>query len=306
MNKIQFKGAFFFLVLCIALMSACVPQNKHKLLEGKYNKLSDDYASLEVKSTEAQALVEQLKREKSLLQTEADKIDGLNKQITRLQNSLNELEDIHSKSKNDNQKEIAAILSQLQKDKEELQKKEDELRERNKKLTDMQAALDKKDAASKELRDKLAKALLGFEGKGLTIEQKNGNVYVSMEEKLLFQSGKYDIGKEGTQALKELGKVLEQNTDINIMVEGHTDSLAYKGTTNLVDNWDLSVKRATTVVRTILEQSKIDPVRIVAAGHSEFAPISTNKTAAGRQQNRRTEIILSPKIDELLKIIESK
>ena len=306
MNKIRFKGAFFFLFLCAVLMSACVPQNKHKSLESRYNKLADDYASLEVKSTEAQALIAQLQREKDLIQAEADKVDGLNKQVARLQNSLTELENMYSKSKNDNQKEIAAILSQLQKDKEELQKKEDELRERNKKLTELQEVLDKKDIASKELRDKLAKALLGFEGKGLTIEQKNGNVYVSMDEKLLFQSGKYDIGKEGTQALKELGKVLEQNTDINIMVEGHTDSLAYKGTGNLIDNWDLSVKRATTVVRTILEQSDIDPMRIIAAGHSEFAPISSNKTAAGRQQNRRTEIILSPKIDELLKIIESK
>jgi chemotaxis protein MotB len=261
---------------------------------------------LDVKSDEMQALIDRLEREKQLLQTEADKVDGLTKQLSRLQNNLAEFENMQSQFKNNNEKEIAALLEQLQKDKEELQKKEEELRERNKKLIDLQAALDKKEQAVKELRKKVADALLGFEGKGLTIEQKDGKVYVSMDEKLLFKSGRYDVEQGGVTALEQLAKVLEQNTDINIMVEGHTDSLAYQGSGNLIDNWDLSVKRATTVVRTLLKGgSTIDPKRVIAAGHSEYAPINTNKTAEGRQQNRRTEIILSPKIDELLKSLES-
>jgi chemotaxis protein MotB len=137
------------------------------------------------------------------------------------------------------------------------------------------------------------------------VKQKNGKVYVSMEESLLFASGKYEVTAKGADALKKLSKVLESNVDINIMVEGHTDNVPYKGTDQLLDNWDLSAKRATTVVRILLNGSGINPERITAAGRSEYAPIDKANTPEARSKNRRTEIILSPKLDELLKIIEN-
>ena len=303
MNVIKLKD--IFLVLCSTMfLFSCVSTKKYQSLDKDYGKLQERYNELDVKYTEMNAFVEQLKREKDLLQIEVDKIDALNKEIALLRKRLSEMEDLQSKFKTDNQQEVAALLKQLQSEKAELQKKEDELRERNKRLEDLQSALDKKDQAVRELRSKVANALLGFEGKGLTVEQKEGKVYVSMDEKLLFKSGKYDVEPEGVNALRELAKVLEQNTDINVMVEGHTDSIAYRGSGNLIDNWDLSVKRATTVVRALLKGSQIEPIRVIAAGRSEYAPISTNGTTEGRQQNRRTEIILTPKMDELLKLIE--
>ena len=293
------------LLRCVMIFATCVPQSKFKSLQLEHDELKSSYDALDTKSNEMKALIDKLNREKAALQLEANKIDSLNNRIGYLQRSLKEIEEFQSKTKNESQAEITALLAQLQREKEALQKKEDELSERNKKLMDLQAALDNKDKAVRDLRKKVADALLGFEGKGLTIEQKDGKVYVSMDEKLLFQSGKYDIEPAGATALKQLATVLEQNTDINIMVEGHTDSLKYRGSGNLQDNWDLSVKRATTVVRTLLQGSSISPIRVIAAGRGEFAPIGTNATPEGRQQNRRTEIILTPKMDELLKMIES-
>jgi chemotaxis protein MotB len=287
------------------LLFSCVSQKKYKTTKELYGNLLELYSNIGAELAENKAVIEQLKREKQYLQLTALKADSLSAEIKYLNKKLTETENLQNKFRADSQEEISAILNQIQKDKEDLQKKEDELTERNKKMIDMQAALDKKDKMSEELRVKLADALLGFDGKGLTIYQKDGKVYVSMDEKLLFKSGKYDIEPSGISALERLAKILEQNVDINIMVEGHTDSIKYGGSAALTDNWDLSVKRATTVVRTILQHSIIDPKRIIAAGCGEHAPISTNSTPEGRQQNRRIEIILTPKIDELLKAIET-
>jgi chemotaxis protein MotB len=195
------------------------------------------------------------------------------------------------------------LLKKIQQSEESLQQKEDELREKNKKYAELQAAMEKQADALAMLKKKVADALIGFEGKGLSVVQKNGKVYVSVDEKLLFKSGKWDIEKPGLEALAEVSKILEQNIDINIVVEGHTDNVKYSGTGVLIDNWDLSVKRATTVVRTLLKNTTIDPTRITAAGRGEFVPLDTNDTPEGKQKNRRTEIILTPKFDELLDIL---
>jgi chemotaxis protein MotB len=172
-------------------------------------------------------------------------------------------------------------------------------------VNELEDILKKKDQAAQELRKKLSDALVGFENKGLTITQKNGKVYVSMDESLLFASGKTNVQPKGVEALKNLAKVLEQNTDINVMVEGHTDDVAMNGTGEIKDNWDLSVMRATSVTKIILGAAKIDAKRISAAGRGEFFPLDPAKTAEARKKNRRTEIILTPKLDELLKVLES-
>ncbi|MBR2420143.1 MAG: OmpA family protein, partial [Rikenellaceae bacterium] len=148
-------------------------------------------------------------------------------------------------------------------------------------------------------------ALLGFEGKGLTISTRDGKVYVSMEDKLLFRSGSYEIGRDGEKAVRDLAKVLAANPDINVMVEGHTDDVRYTPNAYLKDNLDLSAKRATTVVRLLLENKEIAPERIVAAGRGESLPVAEGKTAEARAKNRRTEIILTPKYDELMKLMET-
>jgi chemotaxis protein MotB len=135
---------------------------------------------------------------------------------------------------------------------------------------------------------------------------KNGKVYVSLDEKLLFKSASWDIDANGRNALKKLAGVLEKNTDIQIMIEGHTDDVPYNpGNGQLVDNWDLSLKRATTVVRVLLDGSSINPQRLTASGRSEYLPVDARKVADARQKNRRTEIILTPNLDELYRLIDA-
>ena len=172
-------------------------------------------------------------------------------------------------------------------------------------MNELEAVLARKDSAVLALKAKVQDALLGFENNGLTIEQKNGKVYVSLDESLLFASGKYDIEKKGKEALNSLGAVLEKNSDVNVLVEGHTDNVPYNGSGILKDNWDLSVKRATSVVKIILEKNDINAQRLTAAGRADYIPIASNDTKEGRAANRRTEIILTPKLDELMKLLES-
>jgi chemotaxis protein MotB len=136
------------------------------------------------------------------------------------------------------------------------------------------------------------------------VHEKNGKVYVSLEEKLLFETGQWQVDPRGQEAIRQLSNVLAENTDINIMVEGHTDNVPMRGSGAVKDNWDLSVMRATAVTKILTQNEAIDPARIIAAGRSKYIPLEENETAEGRQMNRRTEIILTPKIDELLKIIE--
>ena len=180
-----------------------------------------------------------------------------------------------------------------------------ELEKREERVNELEAVLARKDSAVLALKAKVQDALLGFENNGLTIEQKNGKVYVSLDESLLFASGKYDIEKKGKEALNNLGAVLEKNADVNVLVEGHTDNVPFNSTGIIKDNWDLSVKRATSVVKIILEKNNIDAQRLTAAGRADYEPISTNDTKEGRAKNRRTEIILTPKLDELFKLLES-
>lgn len=181
-----------------------------------------------------------------------------------------------------------------------------ELEKREERVNELEAVLARKDSAVLALKAKVQNALLGFENNGLTIEQKNGKVYVSLDESLLFASGKYDIEKKGKEALNSLGEVLAKNPDVNVLVEGHTDNVPFNGSGILKDNWDLSVKRATSVVKIILDKSKIDAQRLTAAGRADFVPIATNDTKEGRAKNRRTEIILTPKLDELMKLLETE
>ncbi len=182
-----------------------------------------------------------------------------------------------------------------------LQVRQDELERQEKKTREALAA---KERELEAVRTAVSKALTGFTDKGLNVETREGKVYVSMESKLMFPSASWTVSKEGIEAIKQIAKVLEQNPDLNIMVEGHTDNDAYKGSTAVKDNWDLSVMRATAIVKLLLKYgTKIDPARIEASGHGEYAPKVENNSAANKAQNRRTEIILTPKLDDILKAV---
>jgi len=182
-----------------------------------------------------------------------------------------------------------------------------ELERRNARLTELKKMLDAQQRAVKELKDKVSDALFGFENNGLTVSMKNGQVYVSMEDKLLFKTGSYEIDANGRTALRKLGALLEKNPDITITIEGHTDDVPYRAAPGqqILDNWDLSVKRATTVVRVLTHDTNINPKRLIASGRSEYMPVDSRKTADARQKNRRTEIILTPDLSGLYRILES-
>ena len=222
-------------------------------------------------------------------------------------------------------KETKDLLEQLEKTQSELFAKEDELNkstanleEKERKLIDFQnelelrslrvaeleAIINRKDSMVTALKQKISKALIGLEGDGLTIVQRNGKVYISLEEDLLFASGKYEVNQTGKQALDKLSDALSYQKDLEILVEGHTDSIPLSGRGLVKDNWDLSVMRATSVVKRLTANANLDPTQLIAAGRSEFVPILTNSTSEGRSKNRRIEMILSPNLDDLFKLLD--
>jgi chemotaxis protein MotB len=244
-------------------------------------------------------------------------LDGSDAELIKLQNkllasqmdvttktgSINKLtsENILQKNSIDSlKKELKTALDKLSGTEKELTTKE-------KKLKELQTILDKQDSIVKALRKTVADAFLGFDNKGLTVKMKNGKVYVSLDENLLFATASTTVDPKGVEALKKLAKVLEQNPDINVLVEGHTDDVAYVPNASgcLKDNWDLSVMRATAIVRIITKNSTVDPKRLTPAGRGPYNPVDPANTASARAKNRRIEIILTPKLDELFKMIES-
>ncbi len=209
-----------------------------------------------------------------------------------------------------NETEVKALLGDLQKIQEKLQAREDTLqkaevaiRAKEKKVSELNEVIANQNLMMKKLRQRMADALKGYVGNGIQVVEKNGKVHVSMDEKLLFTSGHWDITEKADSALSSIGVFLAANPDIQVTIEGHTDDLAYRGNGYILDNWDLSVKRSTAIVRSLLKNKGINPARITAAGRAEFVPIDDAPTAVARQKNRRTEIILTPNMDEVLKII---
>jgi chemotaxis protein MotB len=177
-----------------------------------------------------------------------------------------------------------------------------QLEAEQKRLWDLRKLMDQQRQSVEALRKKMADALVGFNSNELSVFTKNGRVYVSMQESLLFPSGSAVVNPKGVEALGTLAQVLNNNSDINVDVEGHTDSIPIHG--KYEDNWALSVARATSIVRILTNQYGVDPRRVLATGHSQFEPVDENSTPEGRQKNRRTEIILAPKLDELMQLLQ--
>lgn len=227
--------------------------------------------------------------------------NGSDRENAKLSGSLQKTRDELLKK----QDELSELETQLNRQRKALDLLNEELKKREARVAELEDILKRKDDAVTALKRKLSEALLGFENKGLTITQKNGKVYVSMDESLLFASGKTEIEGKGVEALRHVAKVLEQNPDINIMVEGHTDDVPMNGKGEIKDNWDLSVMRATSITKIILNSASINGSRITAAGRGEFFPLEKGTSSEQRKKNRRTELILSPKLDELFKVLES-
>ncbi|MBP5457539.1 MAG: OmpA family protein [Paludibacteraceae bacterium] len=273
----------------------------------RISNLSSDSAAMQKRLDEI--IADTVRQSKELHQTEL--------QLSSLRSLYNQLNDQLGKNNLQGEKEIKALLSDLQKSQEKLQVREDALlkaendlqssakalAEKEKKVEYLSKKLTEQDSLMRNLRQKVATALKGFVGNGLEVINKNGKVYVSMDEKLLFQSGSWNVDEKGVAALDNISKLLAENKDLQVVIEGHTDDLPYRGYGNVDDNWDLSTKRATSIVRILLKNEGVDPSRVTASGRAEFVPIDTSGTREARQRNRRTEIIISPNVDEIMKIV---
>jgi chemotaxis protein MotB len=256
---------------------------------------------------DAKALIDSLHNAYDNLSIE---YDSKSNQLQNLEESYNALEENSSQLLSENSKRNRELLAQLEEkervlaqEKLRLEKLQKDLQERSSRIEQLENLIASKEAKLSALKDKLSDALIDFEGRGLSVEQRNGKVYVSMENKLLFASGSWNVGSEGKKAIKELANILAQNGDIAVLIEGHTDNVPYGGKGPLIDNWDLSTKRATEVLKIILKNPAVDPKNLTAAGRGEFIPVDTNGTKEGKAKNRRIEVVLEPRLDELNRLI---
>ena len=263
-------------------------------LDGSYERLMNRIAQIRDENAEdAGKLTTELEKVRTDLIQREDEVNALELAMNKKERDLNRM--------NNNLKSAQKELTTSQ---DELAGSQAELMQRQQRVQELEQIMAQKDSAVTALKNKVSEALLGFTDKGLTVVQKNGKVYVSMEESLLFASGSWNVDTKGKEALKQLAGVLETQPDVNIMIEGHTDDVPYKGSGQIKDNWDLSVVRATSIVKILMGNSNINPTQLTAAGRSEFLPLNTEDTKEARSQNRRTEIIIAPKLDELLEMLK--
>ncbi len=326
-----------WIILGLVVVSfSCVPATQFREVDQKSDSLQQERDELmaenehlTVQNREMKARINNVEERQEAFVEDSIRlhrqIQEQKEEIARLERKYADLEETHESLLRGNARETRRLLNQLQSTQEDLAKKEQLMRElegdltgqrqdlarlraeleaRNARLTEMEEMLYRKDSIMNALRRTVSDALLGFEGQGLSVTQKNGKVYVSLEEKLLFGSGSTVVDPNGKRALQQLARVLARNPEIRIMIEGHTDDVPFRKGSSIKDNWDLSVLRATSIVRILLESADIDPKRITAAGRGEFLPVDPAKTPEARRKNRRTEIILSPNLDELYKILE--
>ena len=328
--------SFIYILMGLALLTSCVPASEFSQLSDKSSSLQlerDDLMAenehLTVANREMMAKIDKVEEQQQQNIEDSirihKRVEDLETEMTELERKYADLESTHESLLRGNARETRRLLNELQTTQEDLSTKERLLREleanvagqrqdvnrltaeleaRNARLVEMERMLHEKDRVLDDLREKVAEALLGFEGQGLTVTRKDGKVYVSMDEKLLFQSGSTVVDPNGVRALQQLAQVLARNPEISIMIEGHTDDVPFRKGASIKDNWDLSALRATSIVRILLDGSGIDPTRLTVAGRGEYLPVDPADTPEARRKNRRTEIILSPDLTEVFRILD--
>jgi chemotaxis protein MotB len=326
-----------FLLIGIVIISSCVPASHFQEMrsakissEQERDSLLIENKQLEIKLTELEARLSILDKEIGVLLRDSTNraimLRNTKADLERARSQFNELQQTQESILKGSARETTRLLQQLQTTQVELISREDRLKEmeddlnakervlqemtedlekRNARLVELEGILSRQDSIVNALHNTISAALRGFEGQGLSVYERNGKVYVSLEEQLLFQTGSTVVDPNGVRALKDLAQVLENNTDINIMIEGHTDDVPVTPGPRMQDNWDLSVLRATSIVRILLEGTSINPQRFIVAGRGEHMAVAAGQSPEARRKNRRTEIILTPRLDELFRILES-
>lgn len=312
----SFRRLLLPLLIPSLLLMACVPARKYEEVDARYKAAQTESEASQARARDAEAVAlewegkyNDLEARTAQLRRDTSEISATLRQVRdrcdKINDLNNELIDKYNALLSGDRGENRKLLTALEALRLDMHGKEDSLNalarslaEREAKLGELHVQLQQRDSAMKELRDRVSKALTGFEGRGLTIEQKYGRIYVSMENKLLFPSGSTVVDAKGREALGHLARAIENEKDLNIMVEGHTDTDQVLTGSPYKDNWDLSVMRATSVVRILRENSKLDPVRVTAAGRSEYVPVDPSDKA----KNRRIEVILAPDLRDLYKL----
>ena len=307
----------------MALSTSCVTKKVYQDLENKFadlkkerNALADENEGLKKDKSNLQSDLDKVKAEADKCKTERDKLavdyaatkkslDNLKASYAALEKDSNEALEVNIKKNRELLAELEAKQKALASEQEKFNKIKKDFETNAQRLKELEDLIAAKEAGMKKLKDALSKSLKAFEGKGLTVTEKDGKVYVSMENKLLFESGSWTVGAEGKKAVDLVSKVLAENPEISVLIEGHTDNDKITGTIGggVENNWDLSTKRATAIVTILTANPKVNKSNITAAGRSEYAPLMTNETAEGKAKNRRIEIILTPKLDEISKLL---
>ena len=328
-----------YMIICLTFLigtTSCVSIRKYEELQAKevacqtsLEDLQDDYNKLDATKKELETKLESMQKRLTALRQDTTLMGTSYRKLTRSFDDLNESYEALISNNNSmlarNAEENRKLLLKLEKTEENLLAKEEallkeqqrldaltsklelletNLQEREKRVNELESALSRKDSIANAIKEKIAEALIRFENQGLTITQKNGKVYVSLENSLLFASGSWTVDAKGQQAIADLAQAMSENKDVDILIEGHTDSDAFNGSTAIKDNWDLSVMRATAIVK-ILTSNGVSPERLTAAGRSEYVPVASNDTSEGKAANRRIEIIISPDLGAILDIISN-
>jgi len=309
----------------LSLTTSCVSKKIYQDLENKYADLKKEHNALSDENGALKTSKNQLELDKANLQTELDKtkserdqlasdyaatkksLDNLRASYAALEKDSNEALEVNINKNRQLLAELEAKQKVLTAEQDRLTKLKKDLEASSTRLAELEKMMADKDAVMKKLKETLTKSLKAFEGKGLTVTEKDGKVYVSMENKLLFESGSWTVGAEGKKAVDLVGKVLGDNPDISVLIEGHTDNDKITGTIGggVENNWDLSTKRSTAIVNILSANAKVKKENLTAAGRGEFAPLLSNETAEGKAKNRRIEIILTPKLDEISKMLNA-
>jgi chemotaxis protein MotB len=276
----------------IVIMSSCVSKKVLQTEQVKYTELQTEYNKLQTQLKECNDLTAENAGKKAALENE---LAALQKQVDYLNtNNTQALKQLENLS----------VISSSQA--ESIKKSLDNISSKDAYIQGLQSALNKKDSLNLVLITNLKGAIGNLDDKDINIKVDKGVVYIDISDKLLFKSGSYEVAERAKEVLGKVAMVLKNQPDIEFMVEGHTDNVPYRGNSILTDNWDLSVKRATSVVRILKDQYGISPAKMTAAGRGEFLPVSDNSTADGKAANRRTRIVILPQLDQFFKLLETK
>jgi len=306
------------LFIAAGLFAACVPARKYEEARNSAEAMKASQEAALAKAEQATAEATELRAQRDGLEQRLEQLmadtaklgtehRSTERQYSKLNQLNNELLDKYTKLMEGDRSENRKLLTDLEAVRLRLMAKEDSLdqlgtslADREAKLAELRAELSRKDEAMHALKERVSRALTGFEGKGLTVEQRGGRIYVSLENKLLFPSGSTVVDQQGREALVKLAKAIENEKDLSILVEGHTDTDKVLPGSAYKDNWDLSVLRSTSVVRILQESSRLDPSRVTAGGRGEYVPVDRNDKA----KNRRIEVVLSPDLGQLYELVK--